>query len=118
MKNFIKLKAQLTVEYLMLFTVVIVAVVFVAIGKKSPFQSAYVDALKERAVSMDMSTHELTGTNATEDSYFICGNDVVEIGEQCDQNDFDGETCATLGFSGGSLSCTAVCKFNTSFCVS
>ena len=47
-----------------------------------------------------------------------CGNGVVEPGEQCDGIDLGEETCAGLGYSGGTLSCNTDCTFNTSNCTS
>ena len=46
-----------------------------------------------------------------------CGNGVVEGAESCDGVDLGGETCASLGFSSGSLACTAGCGFDVSGCV-
>lgn len=48
----------------------------------------------------------------------ICGNGIIETGEQCDIGDLGGQTCVSLGFSSGSLSCKADCSFNTSGCLS
>ena len=48
----------------------------------------------------------------------VCGNNIKETGEQCDGVDLGGATCQGLGYSGGSLSCTAACDFNTSSCTS
>ena len=45
-----------------------------------------------------------------------CGDNVIDIGEACDTANLAGETCATQGFSTGTLSCTASCTFNTSAC--
>lgn len=46
-----------------------------------------------------------------------CGDDVVNaINEQCDGDDFAGESCQGLGFGFGTLSCTANCRFDTSAC--
>jgi hypothetical protein len=45
-----------------------------------------------------------------------CGDGVVEAPELCDGDDLNGETCATRGFSGGVLRCTASCTFDTSMC--
>jgi hypothetical protein len=46
----------------------------------------------------------------------ICGNNIKEIGEQCDNADLGGATCLSRGFAGGILSCAASCDFNTSAC--
>ena len=46
-----------------------------------------------------------------------CGNGVVEGAESCDGVDLGGETCASLGFSSGSLACTAGCGFDVSGCL-
>jgi len=46
----------------------------------------------------------------------ICGNDVAEGGEHCDNDDLKGKNCTDLGFSGGNLSCLASCKFDISNC--
>lgn len=48
----------------------------------------------------------------------ICGNDVKEGGEDCDNADLDGKTCDDLGFAGGDLSCDFACDFDTSLCIS
>ena len=46
-----------------------------------------------------------------------CGNGVVDqSSEDCDGSDLDGATCASLGFSGGTLSCSSSCKYVTSAC--
>jgi hypothetical protein len=39
----------------------------------------------------------------------VCGNGVVEAGELCDGTALGGATCASRGYSGGSLSCGANC---------
>jgi hypothetical protein len=48
----------------------------------------------------------------------VCGNGVIEGGEQCDFNNLNGQTCQSQGFvGGGQLSCTpGTCKFDTSGC--
>ncbi len=48
----------------------------------------------------------------------VCGNGVKEGGEQCDGADRGGATCGTLGFSGGTLSCSIACDYETSGCPS
>jgi len=46
----------------------------------------------------------------------LCGNGVVDGGEDCDQGDLDGETCVTQAFAGGTLACGAGCSFDTGGC--
>lgn len=51
-----------------------------------------------------------------------CGNEIQEVGESCDGNNFvkpDGSrnyTCQDFGFSGGSLTCSS-CEISTSSCL-
>jgi hypothetical protein len=40
----------------------------------------------------------------------------LQPGEDCDATDLAGETCATRGFSGGTLACTDACTFDESQC--
>lgn len=58
------------------------------------------------------------GTITTTVSISVCGNGVKESGERCDGADFGGGSCSALGFSGGTLSCSAACDFNTANCTS
>ena len=47
-----------------------------------------------------------------------CGNGIVEEGEVCEGDDLQGETCESLGFVGGELSCHDDCtSFETKDCV-
>ncbi len=46
----------------------------------------------------------------------ICGNNIKETGEQCDNADLGGASCVSQGFSGGTLSCRPSCDFDTSAC--
>ncbi|GIW65660.1 MAG: hypothetical protein KatS3mg094_179 [Candidatus Parcubacteria bacterium] len=46
----------------------------------------------------------------------ICGNNFKEPGEECDGPDLGGQSCVSLGYSGGTLSCNSNCTFNTSQC--
>jgi hypothetical protein len=46
-----------------------------------------------------------------------CGNGKREGAEVCDGSDLGGSTCATHGFSGGTLTCDATaCMYDTSMC--
>lgn len=47
----------------------------------------------------------------------VCGNNIVEYGEDCDRAFLDGQTCISLGYDGGTLSCDTSCDFNVSECV-
>ncbi len=49
-------------------------------------------------------------------SCFTCGNTYKENPEECDGNDFGGNSCTTWGFSGGSLACTVDCRVSTAAC--
>jgi hypothetical protein len=45
-----------------------------------------------------------------------CGNGSKDGVEQCDGVDLGGQSCMTLGFDQGALTCTAACTFNTAGC--
>ena len=47
----------------------------------------------------------------------ICGNGELEYGEQCDGADLGANSCASLGYASGDLSCNSNCTLNTSACV-
>jgi hypothetical protein len=44
-----------------------------------------------------------------------CGDGLVSASEDCEPTDLQGETCATQGFSGGTLTCSG-CYFDTDGC--
>lgn len=46
----------------------------------------------------------------------VCGNWVIETGEQCDGVNLGGQTCIGYGFDGGVLICTAHCLINFNQC--
>jgi len=48
----------------------------------------------------------------------FCGDGNAKGGEQCDGSDLDGESCETLGYTGGTLGCASDCSFDTSSCFS
>ena len=45
-----------------------------------------------------------------------CGNGILEADEACDTDALADETCLTLAFDGGDLSCATDCTFDTSAC--
>ncbi len=51
------------------------------------------------------------------DTSVLCGNGTLDPGEDCDGTDLDTQTCESLGFAGGQLSCNASCHFDTSSCL-
>jgi hypothetical protein len=46
----------------------------------------------------------------------VCGNGILEGGEECDGSDLNGLTCIDFGYNGGTLTCNHDCTFNTSNC--
>lgn len=48
----------------------------------------------------------------------VCGNNVAEFWEECDGTDLRGKSCLDFGYSGGNLSCTSVCTYDTFLCKS
>lgn len=46
----------------------------------------------------------------------ICGNGVIESGEDCEAGNLNGESCTSLSCGIGSLGCSVNCKFNFSGC--
>lgn len=47
----------------------------------------------------------------------ICGDGVIDTGEECDGTDFAGATCLTLGHTGGDLACSpATCLYDETGC--
>ena len=46
----------------------------------------------------------------------ICGDGIIDSGEQCDGSNFGGQTCAGLGYTTGILGCNN-CNFDTSNCI-
>ncbi|MCA1807301.1 MAG: DUF1566 domain-containing protein [Actinobacteria bacterium] len=46
----------------------------------------------------------------------VCGNELVEEGEDCETEDLQDKECTSLGFALGTLECSASCKFDKSGC--
>lgn len=46
----------------------------------------------------------------------ICGNDIIEGGEDCEGEDLNGETCESIGYGPGTLACDIACSFDTYSC--
>ncbi len=48
----------------------------------------------------------------------FCGDGILQFGEFCDGSNFNGESCESLGFAGGFLTCDFSCSFDVSGCFS
>ncbi len=46
----------------------------------------------------------------------VCGNEIVEGGEECEGTDFNGKSCANFNFTSGNLLCRSDCTINSSGC--
>ena len=46
----------------------------------------------------------------------LCGNGIIDEGEQCDGSNLGSETCTNLGEGDGVLMCSASCAYDTSMC--
>lgn len=46
----------------------------------------------------------------------VCGNGIVENGEDCENGNLQSRTCSSLGYSSGNLTCDISCSFDTSSC--
>jgi hypothetical protein len=57
-----------------------------------------------------------TGSATESGSEEVCGNGMIDSGEQCDQVDFSGRDCTHFGFMAGLLACTEQCKVDTTMC--
>ena len=45
-----------------------------------------------------------------------CGNQVINTGETCEGTNLGNESCSSLGFTSGSLRCSASCQYDVSNC--
>ena len=45
-----------------------------------------------------------------------CGDNIVDVNEQCDGNPVLHNTCSNLGYSTGNISCTNACNYDASSC--
>ena len=56
-------------------------------------------------------------SSCTGENPAVCGNDIIETGEQCEGTNLNGQTCISQGFVGGTLDCNIDCLFDTLSCV-
>jgi trimeric autotransporter adhesin len=82
-----------------------------ATGSTSEAETAGIDDASTSTTDAPTSTGTAdTGSPST------CGDGVVEADEQCDDTDLAEATCQGLGFDGGTLACTAICRYDDSGC--
>ncbi len=46
-----------------------------------------------------------------------CGDEVIQMPEECDGSDLGGKTCESLELEGGMLSCSTTCRYYTGECI-
>ena len=46
----------------------------------------------------------------------VCGNIIIEGGEDCEGDNLNGQSCESLGYGPGTLSCDIACSFDTYNC--
>ena len=81
-----------------------------------PLQAEVAD-LKEQLGSCQGAVDTILRVDPETPTNPRCGNGRVEVGEQCDGNDFQGYTCSKMGLGRGVLSCEPdYCTFDTHQC--
>jgi hypothetical protein len=70
----------------------------------------------DRAAIQTQTTQDAAAVTAELAGTPLCGNGAIDPEEQCDGSNLNGETCTTLGYSGGTLACNGSCQFNTASC--
>jgi hypothetical protein len=63
-----------------------------------------------------MCDSTLGGSNIA--ASMVCGNGALEGSEQCEGAELGDATCMSLGYTGGTLACTAACAYETGMCTS
>lgn len=69
------------------------------------------------AAYLTQCSDDVVSAAAPSGSFPACGDGVIDVvGEDCDGSDLGGRSCTLLGFLGGTLGCTAGCRYETSAC--
>lgn len=75
----------------------------------------FTSSSSSNSTDFDLTTSSSSPT--TNEQSAICGNELVELNEDCDIQNLNGTGCEDLGFEGGGLlQCDTLCKFDTSLC--
>jgi len=69
-----------------------------------------------RRIFMVLCVMFTIGCDEQSTSSEACGDGVIDTGEDCDQFDFGGVDCASLGYHGGQIACDDQCRFVTTEC--
>lgn len=80
----------------------IILFVFFLILIFSNLQIAFADELKDITSTIKVA---------------VCGDGIVEGGEECERENLNGKTCENLGYGEGSLTCDIACSFDISGCL-
>ena len=104
-------------RFLSLFGV-LTAVFFVMAGGAHAGSSCPGDDNNDKQVTVDELVSAVNAALKECPSRAGCGDGVVQaaLGEQCDGTELSGESCASVGFGGGTLACNVACEFDTRGC--
>lgn len=87
----------------------------------APTSAAFVSAVDDSLVVSATTFTELTLGNGIDSYYLVvegmCGNSILDAAEACEGALLGGASCSSIGFSGGSLSCSDICTFDVTQCV-
>jgi hypothetical protein len=81
-------------------------------GSCDPMQGASAE------ICDDGLDNDCDGDTDLDDSDCICGNNTINLSEQCDGTDLGGQSCETLTYDGGNLGCNVDCTYDFSNCYS
>lgn len=69
----------------------------------------YCDGTQDKSAQIDCQYGCENGACKVATGKPVCGNGIIETGEACDNTNFSGQTCQSLGFNGGTLTCNTNC---------
>jgi len=90
-----------------------------------PYSESGLDTIIDQAMdiptddSFDASTDRIADDGGSDEPAEPggCGDGMIDPGEYCDGENLNGETCESLGYVGGTLTCSEYCNFDPSGCV-
>ncbi len=75
-----------------------------------------VDQVKSCTQGCEVKPQSVDDVCASGTTTPVCGNGLIEGIEQCDLLNLNGQTCASGGYNGGTLVCTASCQLDSGNC--